>query len=375
MGVCSPSRMVHDNLPPFMAWLCLVVLYLSIPAKIEGGAFIALLTLILFFFLCNNLLFMFITFEISLVPILFLIIGWGYQFERLSSASYILMYTFIFSIPHLFLLFIYFSRVGSGFIFYKGGLLLRSTAVFVMFMAFLVKLPMFIVHGWLPKAHVEAPTIGSVILAALLLKLGSFGLLRLFFLVRGRFALWICLVGAIISTLLCSIQSDGKSMIAFSSVCHINMLVVGVVIGYLFTSWAAVVIIISHGVTRAGLFFIFGGLFTSKISRKIYFLQKGGAVLVGCRMILLLFSNFGVPPFLRRVAEILLIGGTFTAIKLSAAILVGYVVVCGYFRLFLLGAILFGKKQSRGRGLTDQAILALLLGGVGRGRLIWATFL
>jgi NADH-ubiquinone oxidoreductase chain 4 len=125
-------------------------------------------------------LFFYIIFEASLIPIRVIILGWGYQPERLSAVMAIMLYTMLASLPLLLVLF-FLSNAGQGGFCLNTEISLTSsssTTAFTAcaFLAFLVKLPMFAVHLWLPKAHVEAPVGGSMFLAALLLKLGGFGI-------------------------------------------------------------------------------------------------------------------------------------------------------------------------------------------------------
>jgi len=141
---------------------------------------IFLLLILIFRFSSKDFIYFYVFFERSLIPIFIIILGWGYQPERVRAGFYMFFYTLTASLPLLVIFFFIFWIHGSTFMFmvpsYWGGVLM----VYCLIFAFLLKLPLYIFHLWLPRAHVEAPVAGSMILAGVLLKLGGYGLIRVF---------------------------------------------------------------------------------------------------------------------------------------------------------------------------------------------------
>lgn len=194
------------------------------------------LCLILILIFCSlNIIIMYMYFELSLIPLLIMIFGWGYQPERLIAGLYIFFYTLLASLP-LFLLLVYFNKDSNTLFFTMEYNFIHGFMVHLcLIISFLVKLPIFILHFWLPKAHVQAPVCGSIILAGLLLKIGGYGIIRFIFIFEYLFFsngfIWYSLriIGSLLVRLLCLIQGDIKCIIAYSSVAHIGLCLIGII--------------------------------------------------------------------------------------------------------------------------------------------------
>nr|YP_010480839.1 NADH dehydrogenase subunit 4 [Blepharipoda liberata]UVN15675.1 NADH dehydrogenase subunit 4 [Blepharipoda liberata] len=287
-----------------------------------------LLFLILTFSSTDYLLF-YISFEASLIPTLLLILGWGYQPERIEAGIYMLFYTLFGSLPLLISLLSIYNLKGSltlELVNSVGSWEIISILWFLStIMAFIVKLPMYLFHLWLPKAHVEAPVAGSMILAGVLLKLGGYGLIRvlpLFSEVNKQLCwIWISIstLGGFFVSLMCLRQADMKSLIAYSSVAHMGLVLSGLV---MFGWWGingAVVVMVGHGLCSSGMFYLANVVY-ERIGSRSLLIGKGLMNLMPSMALwwfLLSIGNMAAPPSINLLGEINLVMSLISWSKFS----------------------------------------------------------
>nr|ARH54125.1 NADH dehydrogenase subunit 4 [Brachyta interrogationis] len=285
---------------------------------------ILMLSLILTFSSLNLFVF-YLFFEISLIPTLILIIGWGYQPERIEAGIYLLFYTLLVSLPMMVSIFYYYEYFFSLDFMFLNKNMNNIFFFFCMNMVFMIKMPMFFVHLWLPKAHVEAPVAGSMILAGIMLKLGGYGFLRLMILfleiaMKINFIfIVISLVGGFFVSLICIRQSDIKSLIAYSSVAHMGLVLGGVMTLNVWGFWGSLVMMLAHGLCSSGLFCLANITYERLGSRSLY-LSNGLLNIMPSLSFwwfLLCSSNMAAPPSLNLLGEIMLINSLMSFSWLS----------------------------------------------------------
>ena len=361
----------HHDHKRYLAWLLLL----------EAGVMGSFLSLDLFLF--------FIFFEIVLVPMYFLIGGWGYD-KRVYAATKFFLYTMLGSAFMLvgIIATAVLARRDIGYLTFDLVTIAEQASfatntgrwLFVSFaIAFAVKVPIFPLHTWLPDAHTQAPTGGSVILAGVLLKMGTYGFLRFGLYLFPAAAVWakpvlltLAVIGIIYGAIAATMQTDLKRLVAYSSVAHLGFIVLGI---FAITSQSltgSVMQMVNHGVSTGALFLLVGMIYERRHTRQIAELRgiQSVAPIFSAAFMIVMLSSIGVPGLNGFAGEFLILIGSFQSARWWTIVAATGVILAALYLLWAYQRVFHGEPDEANSTfaemtLREGALIMVFIGLIG----------
>ena len=358
-GLFFPLVMVavhpHHDEKSYLAWLLLL----------EAGMMGSFLSLDLFMF--------FIFFEVVLVPMYFIIGGWGYE-RRVYAATKFFLFTMFGSA------FMLVGVIATAFLAREHGvgeLTFDLTVIaeradfpvttarwlfFAFAIAFAVKVPIFPLHTWLPDAHTQAPTAGSVILAAVMLKLGTYGLLRFGVYLFPEAAAWarplfltLAVIGITYGAVVATMQRDLKRLVAYSSIAHLGFIVLGIFAVTRQSITGGVMQMINHGISTGALFLLVGWIYERRHTRQISELRGLQAVapMFAAGFMVVMLSSVGVPGLNGFVGEYLILIGSFQSARWWTVVGTTGVILAAVYLLWAYQRVFHGEPDEANKGFAE----------------------
>lgn len=350
------SWSIEEKLKPYMALMLLL----------ESG--------MLGVFVALDLVLFYVFWEAMLIPMYFLIGVWGGS-RRIYAAVKFFIFTMVGSLLMLAAIIVLFYLNGAENFdliqitgnLAEGRIQMNSTMEILLFLAFFlafaIKVPLFPFHTWLPDAHVEAPTAGSVILAGVLLKMGTYGLLRFCLPLFPSASLqlaplisFLAIIGIIYGALVAMVQPDVKKLVAYSSVSHLGLVVLGIFAFNLEAIEGATYQMLNHGISTGALFLLVGMIYDRRHTREI--VDFGGLAHVmpifATVFMIITLSSIGLPGLNGFVGEFLILQGTFLDNAAHAALAASAMILSAVYMLWMYQRVFLGEvNHPENRGLRD----------------------
>lgn len=362
MGVDGIS-VLFVMLTALLTPLCILVSWKAIQRNVKGymAAFLMLESFVIGVFCALDMVLFYVFWEAMLIP-MFIIIGvWGGE-NRVYASLKFFLYTFLGSVLMLVAMLYMYGQTGGSFDITALPSLLELSPLeqkliwLAFFAAFAVKVPMWPVHTWLPDAHVQAPTAGSVILAGVLLKMGAYGFLRFSMpmlpeasALFAPMVFWLSATAVVYTALVALMQTDIKKMIAYSSVSHMGFVTLGIFAATQEAVQGAILQMVNHGVVSAALFMLIGVIYERMHTRDI--VKFGGLVKVmpvyALVMMFFTMAAVGLPGTNNFVGEFMILAGSYPVAQHATSVAILGVLLGACYMLWLYKRMVFGEIGNR----------------------------